>query len=102
MGMLPIDPADRLLAQWLVRSGDNEVGPVSLELIARGLNLGKVPQNAEVSLLSTGIWRPVYEVITPLIPRPLPAPKPPTIPPPTTFECAATDDWPRATLRDIA
>jgi hypothetical protein len=53
--------------QWLVRSTDGaEVGPVSLELIARGLCMGKVPADAQVSLAGSLLWEPAVELFGPI------------------------------------
>lgn len=48
---------------WMVRTSDGMVGPVSLDLIERGLNLGKVPEDAEVAPANTTDWRPVRDVL---------------------------------------
>lgn len=44
---------------WLVRCGSRTVGPVSLELIARGLDAGRIPHDAEMCHLDDLVWRPV-------------------------------------------
>jgi hypothetical protein len=55
----------RATKQWLVRSGDNVVGPVSIELIERGLAAGKIPPDAEMTHVQGGVWRPLAEVFPP-------------------------------------
>ena len=44
---------------WLVRCGARMVGPVSLELIARGLDAGRIPEDAEMTHIDHPEWRPV-------------------------------------------
>lgn len=54
----------RAAKHWLVRSSGNVIGPVSLELLERGLEAGKIPGDAEMSLLGGSTWRPVSEICT--------------------------------------
>jgi hypothetical protein len=63
-------PQDTSAKHWLVRSRDGaEVGPVSIELIARGLAAGKVPQDAVISLAGSDVWNPATMVLAPPAPR---------------------------------
>lgn len=51
--------SDIYASVWLVRCGNKMVGPVSLELIARGLDAGRIPADAEMTHLDHPVWRPV-------------------------------------------
>ncbi|MBW2453322.1 MAG: hypothetical protein JRI68_02375 [Deltaproteobacteria bacterium] len=54
----------RSAKHWLVRSDGNVIGPVSLELLERGLEAGKIPVEAEMALLGGNTWRSVSEIFT--------------------------------------
>ncbi len=46
------------MAQWMVRSeGSDPIGPVSTELLLRGIALGRVPVESEVQQLGTREWQ---------------------------------------------
>ncbi|HRI63266.1 MAG TPA: GYF domain-containing protein [Polyangium sp.] len=53
-----VGSADR----WYVSDGATAVGPVGLELIARGIQEGKVPLESYVRHEAWRVWRPVWEV----------------------------------------
>jgi hypothetical protein len=61
----------RAAKSWLVRCGTNVVGPVSIELIERGLEAGKIPADAQMSGEGRGDWRPLAEVFAVPAPRPV-------------------------------
>lgn len=52
----------RTAKHWLVRAGRNVIGPVSIELLERGLEAGKIPSDAEMALLGGNEWRQVTEI----------------------------------------
>lgn len=103
----PSDPKVPALQQYYVYSADNNhVGPVSAELIARGVVAGKVPEDAFIAPTGSSNWTPISHIAevfgavsqakkasTPPPPPPLPVrasqssipaslPSPPTPPPP--------------------
>jgi len=53
-----VGSADR----WYVSDGATAVGPVALDLIARGIEEGKVPLESYVRHEAWRVWRPVWEV----------------------------------------
>lgn len=53
-----VGSADR----WYVSDGATAVGPVALDLIARGIQEGKVPLESYVRHEAWRVWRPVWEV----------------------------------------
>lgn len=67
----------RYHAHWLLRDGDRIVGPVSLDLLERGIRAGKVPLDAEMALDGHDEWLPVSRVlprVRPEVHLALPAP----------------------------
>lgn len=52
----------RAASSWFVRSGDNVVGPVSIELLERGLAAGKIPADAEMAAEGRDEWRRIADV----------------------------------------
>src|SRR5512142_1856301 len=59
----PSDPKVPVLPQYYVYSADNNhVGPVSAELIARGIVAGKIPDDAFVAPLGSNAWTPYAQV----------------------------------------
>ena len=48
--------------RWYVSDGATAVGPVGLDLIARGIQEGKVPLESYVRHEAWRVWRPVWEV----------------------------------------
>lgn len=62
-----VDVARRSADRWYVSTGHAAVGPVNLELIARGVQAGKVPLEAFVRHEAWKVWRPLTELaeITP-------------------------------------
>jgi hypothetical protein len=63
----------------MVRCGNNLVGPVSLELIERGLEAGKIPADAEMTHLRGSEWRPVAEIYPALVAAARPVPPAPAL-----------------------
>src|SRR5262245_26427537 len=61
----------RAANSWLVRCGANVVGPVSIELIERGLEAGKIPADDEMRCEARREWRPLAEVFAVPAPRPV-------------------------------
>ena len=61
---------------WMVRSGGNVVGPVSLELIERGLSAGRIPDDAEMAHVDVVEWFPVARYQVPEASQPVPPPPP--------------------------
>jgi hypothetical protein len=56
--------ADREVSnRWYVSNGATAVGPVELELIARGIEAGKVPLESFVRNEMWKVWRPVSEIV---------------------------------------
>lgn len=50
------------MADWLVRQpGSEPVGPVSTELVVRGIQAGRVVPNALLCRVGTGVWRTLTE-----------------------------------------
>jgi hypothetical protein len=79
---------------WMVRSGSNVVGPVSLELLERGLEAGKIPSDAEIADARAQHWCPVAKLYPNLMPaqhaQPASQPRlalaaPPVPPPPPSI-----------------
>jgi hypothetical protein len=54
-----IGAADR----WYVTNGSTAVGPVRLDLLARGIEAGKVPPESFVRHEAWKVWRPVAELV---------------------------------------
>jgi hypothetical protein len=51
------------IREWYVSVGEGEpVGPVSTELVARGIVAGKVPRTAYVARVGDEIWQDVLDV----------------------------------------
>src|SRR3954466_4780706 len=48
--------------RWYVTTGDTAVGPVNLDLIARGVEAGKVPVGAFVRHEGWRVWRRISEL----------------------------------------
>lgn len=48
--------------RWYVSTGEDSVGPVSLELLARGLEAGRVPLECFVRNEAWTVWRPLSDV----------------------------------------
>lgn len=48
--------------RWYVSDGATAIGPVGLDLIARGIQEGKVPLESYVRHEAWRVWRPVWEV----------------------------------------
>src|SRR5688500_8771734 len=85
------------MKDWYVYQADgNHIGPVSTDLLARGLLAGKVPRDAHVGAMGDAKWQPLLEVAeiqaatralegTPIQPRPVSSvpPAPPPADPPT-------------------
>ncbi len=54
--------------RWYVSDGATAIGPVGLELIARGIQEGRVPLESYVRHEAWRVWRPVWEVTDPRVP----------------------------------
>ena len=54
--------ARRSADRWYVSTGHAAVGPVNLDLIARGVEAGKVPLGAFVRHEAWKVWRPLVEL----------------------------------------
>jgi hypothetical protein len=48
--------------RWYVTVGHTAVGPVNLDLLARGVEAGKVPLGAFVRHEGWTVWRPLAEI----------------------------------------
>ncbi len=58
---------------FIVRVGEAQVGPVTLDQLQRGLQAGKIPRLAVAKAVHGGEWKPVSDVAVPvLIPPPRP------------------------------
>lgn len=57
-----VDVARRSADRWYVTTGHAAVGPVKLDLIARGVEAGKVPVEAFVRHEAWKVWRPLSEL----------------------------------------
>ena len=57
-----VDVARRSADRWYVTTGHVAVGPVNLDLIARGVEAGKVPLEAFVRHEGWTVWRPLAEL----------------------------------------
>jgi hypothetical protein len=76
--------------RWYVSDGAKAVGPVGLELIARGIEAGKVPLESYVRHEAWKVWRPLKELAVVQIDSA--APTPPYHPRPReTMPCSIDD-----------
>jgi hypothetical protein len=57
-----VDVAQRASDRWYVTVGHTAVGPVNLDLLARGVEAGKVPLEAFVRHEQWKVWRPLAEL----------------------------------------
>ncbi|MFT3766837.1 MAG: GYF domain-containing protein [Minicystis sp.] len=57
-----MDVARRSADRWYVTTGHKAIGPVNLDLIARGVEAGKVPLEAFVRHEGWKVWRPLAEL----------------------------------------
>src|SRR5579871_6620082 len=57
-----VDVARRAADRWYVTVGHAAVGPVNLDLLARGVEAGKVPFDAFVRHEQWKVWRPLSEL----------------------------------------
>lgn len=57
-----VDVARRAADRWYVTTGNTAVGPVNLDLLARGVEAGKVPIEAFVRHEGWKVWRPLLEL----------------------------------------
>src|SRR5262250_2948353 len=49
--------------EWYVyQESGQHVGPVTVDLLARGINAGKVPRDAYAGVAGDSRWRPVLEI----------------------------------------
>ncbi|MDC0748784.1 GAF domain-containing protein [Polyangium mundeleinium] len=56
------EPSAGVVDRWYVSDGATAVGPVGIELIARGLEAGKVPLGSYVRHEAWKVWRPLSEL----------------------------------------
>jgi hypothetical protein len=49
--------------RWYVSNGDASIGPVSLDLVLRGVEAGKVPLESFVRNETWKVWRPLLELV---------------------------------------
>lgn len=55
--------SDRAVAdRWYVTIGEEPVGPVNLDLLARGIEAGKVPLDSFVRNEAWTVWRPLSDI----------------------------------------
>jgi hypothetical protein len=57
-----MDVARRAADRWYVTTGQTAVGPVELDLLARGVEAGKVPVESFVRHEAWTVWRPLSEL----------------------------------------
>src|ERR1700690_2183933 len=57
-----VDVARRAADRWYVTTGQAAVGPVNLDLLARGVEAGKVPVESFVRHEAWTVWRPLLEL----------------------------------------
>ncbi len=67
-------PCGGAVDRWYVSDGATAVGPVGIELIARGLEAGKVPLESYVRHEAWTVWRPLSELTTVSIDSAAPTP----------------------------
>jgi len=48
--------------RWYVTTGEGSVGPVNLDLLARGIEAGKVPLDSFVRNEAWTVWRPLSDI----------------------------------------
>jgi GYF domain 2 len=48
--------------RWYVTNGERAVGPVDLDLLARGIESGKVPLDSFVRNEAWTVWRPLSDI----------------------------------------
>lgn len=48
--------------RWYVSNGENAVGPVKLDQLARGIECGKVPLDSFVRNEAWTVWRPLSDI----------------------------------------
>jgi hypothetical protein len=83
-------PAAGIADRWYVSDGSTAVGPVGLELIARGVEAGKVPLESYVRHEAWKVWRPLSELA--MVSVDSAAPTPPYHPCPPETRLDALDD----------
>jgi hypothetical protein len=98
-----VDVARRSADRWYVSTGHAAVGPVNLDLIARGVQAGKVPLEAFVRHEAWKVWRPITELaeISSVSVGPQAAPHP-GAPPSRQVSMGPQGDADRASTDDIA
>jgi hypothetical protein len=61
--MAGVVSSDRAVAdRWYVTTGEGSVGPVNLDLLARGIEAGKVPLDSFVRNEAWTVWRPLSDI----------------------------------------
>jgi hypothetical protein len=75
--MADVLSSDRTVAdRWYVTTGERSVGPVNLDLLARGIEAGKVPLDSFVRNEAWTVWRPLSDIARVTVVEPAPAPAP--------------------------
>ncbi len=59
-----VSASDRGSDRWYVSTGTMAVGPVELELLARGVEAGRVPLEAFIRHEAWRVWKPLSEIAT--------------------------------------
>lgn len=49
--------------QWFIRRGGTVVGPVSMRLVLRGIQAGKIQRDSEARLANERGWRNLFDVV---------------------------------------
>jgi hypothetical protein len=49
--------------QWFIRRGSTVVGPVSMRLLLRGVQAGKIPRDSEARRADESSWRNLIDVV---------------------------------------
>ncbi len=61
--MADVVSSERAVAdRWYVTTGEGSVGPVNLDLLARGIEAGKVPLDSFVRNEAWTVWRPLSDI----------------------------------------
>jgi hypothetical protein len=85
-----VGPSAGVADRWYVSDGAKAVGPVGLELIARGIEAGKVPLGSYVRHEAWKVWRPITDLAVVSVDSA--APTPPYHPRPRETMPSTSDD----------